>query len=281
MEQTINLMQPEHFSIWSSFDVDLTPEEMVLELEVRNLHYCELSDEHGAVLLERPGTPAEIGKAFAEFARQHGVFFPQGHLWLRVQLCNDPNAVEILKKWLELFAAAGVKNAVLHCDGRFPEGTPREEIIEENAKRLRVLAAHAETLGIRICLENLRTFCADAEELLKVIEAAGNSDALGICLDTGHLNIADSGTQAQFIRTAGSRLHALHIADNEGQRDQHLMPFGAGNVDFADVMRALKEIGYRDLFNYEIPGERRLPLSLRLAKTEYLRSVTKYLMSLE
>lgn len=281
MKQEINLMQPENFSIWSSFDVDLTPEEMVLVQEERGLHYCELSDEHGAVLLERPGTPEEIGTAFGAFAAQHGVFFPQGHLWLRVQLCNDPSAVEILKKWLELFSAAGVKNAVLHCDGRFPEGTPKEEIIAENAKRLCVLAAYAETLGIRICLENLRTFCGDAEELLKVIEAAGNSDALGICLDTGHLNLASPGTEAQFIRTAGSRLHALHIADNEGQRDQHLMPFGAGNVDFTAVMLALKEIGYRDLFNYEIPGERRLPLPLRAAKTEYLRQVTKYLLALE
>jgi len=158
---------------------------------------------------------------------------------------------------------------------------PRDAIIEENAKRLRPLAAYAQTLGIRICLENLGSICRDAEEILKIIRASGDSDALGICLDTGHLNLAKPGTQAEFIRTAGSRLHALHIADNEGQRDQHMMPFGAGNIDFSDVMKALKEIGYRDLFNYEIPGERRLPLSLRLAKTEYLRSVTQYLMSLE
>lgn len=281
MEQENHLMQPENFSIWSSFDIDLTPEDMVLAMEERKLHYCELSDEHGAMLLERPGTPAETGKAFGEFARQHGVFFPQGHLWLKVQLCHDPDAVEILKKWLELFAAAGVKNAVLHCDGRFPAEMPRDAIIEENAKRLRPLAAYAQTLGIRICLENLGSICRDAEEILKIIQASGDSDALGICLDTGHLNLAKPGTQAEFIRTAGSRLHALHIADNEGQRDQHMMPFGAGNIDFSDVMKALKEIGYRDLFNYEIPGERRLPLSLRLAKTEYLRSVTQYLMSLE
>ena len=75
-------------------------------------------------------------------------------------------------------------------------------------------------------------------------------------------------------------MHALHIADNEGERDQHMMPFGRGSVDWKSVMQGLAEIGYADLFNYEIPGERLAPIAVRDAKAEYLKHVTEYLYSL-
>ena len=51
------MKNPEIFSIWSSYDVDLSPEDMVLAMERRGLTVCELSDEHAAVLLKRDGLP--------------------------------------------------------------------------------------------------------------------------------------------------------------------------------------------------------------------------------
>ena len=109
------MKNPEIFSIWSSYDVDLSPEDMVLAMERRGLTVCELSDEHAAELLRREGTPAEIGAAFGAYAKEHNLTFPQGHLWLAVRLCSgEIDAVSILKQWFELFAAIGIKNAVLH-----------------------------------------------------------------------------------------------------------------------------------------------------------------------
>ena len=274
-------MKAPAFSIWSSFDIDLSPEDMVLELERRGMTVCELSDEHASMLLEREGDPAKIGKAFGTFAAEHGVTFPQGHLWLFVRLCDqEQDAVGILTRWIKLFSGIGIRNAVLHCDGHsFPEGTDRETILASNAAVLKQLAPVAEQYGVRICLENLIHDFNDAETLLDLIARVA-SPAFGICLDTGHLNITCPGTQEHFILTAGDKLHAIHIADNEGKRDQHMMPFGKGTVDFASVMKGLSEIGYQDLFNYEIPGERRAPLSVRRAKTAFLKEVTEYLFSL-
>ncbi|MBQ0092670.1 MAG: sugar phosphate isomerase/epimerase [Clostridiales bacterium] len=274
-------MKAPAFSIWSSFDIDLSPEDMVLELEKRGMTVCELSDEHASALLQREGDPEEIGKAFGTFAAKHGVRFPQGHLWLFVRLCDKTqDAVGILTNWIKLFSGIGIRNAVLHCDGHsFPEGTEQETILASNAAVLKKLAPIAEQYGVRICLENLIHNFNDAETLLDLISRVGSS-AFGICLDTGHLNIKHPGTQEQFILTAGDKLHAIHIADNEGKSDQHMMPFGKGTVDFASVMKGLSEIGYGDLFNYEIPGERHAPLSVRRAKTEFLKNVTEYLFSL-
>ncbi len=43
----------------------------------------------------------------------------------------------------------------------------------------------------------------------------------------------------EFILKAGEKLKALHIGDNEGFSDQHLMPFTRGNVDFGEVVNGL------------------------------------------
>lgn len=73
---------------------------------------------------------------------------------------------------------------------------------------------------------------------------------------------------------------ALHIADNEGERDQHMIPFGKGNINFEEVVRTLREIDYEGLFNLEIPGERLAPLPVRGYKLEYIRKCYDYLMSI-
>lgn len=275
-------MEPTVFSIWSGYDPELSPEKLVLALEKRGMTVCELSTEHGEMLLAREGDPAAVGRQYRAYAAAHGVQFPQGHLWLGAPLCGGTDATRLnLERWLSLYAAIGVRNAVLHCDeDSFPAGTDTATMIAANARALQPYIRCAEKLDIRICLENLAKYIRTAEDLLAVIEQAGGSEHLGICLDTGHLNLAAPGTEAQFIRCAGNRLHALHIDDNEGHTDQHLLPFGRGNVDFTAVMQALREVGYSDLFNYEIPGERCPAGMVREAKVEYIRRVTGYLMTL-
>ena len=272
----------EIFSIWSAYDIDLSPEDMVLAMERRGLCVCELSDEHAAMLLERKGTPAEVGAQFRAYALEHNLTFPQGHLWLKVRLCSpETDAVSILRDWIDLFAAVGIRNGVLHCDNHaYLQDVSREEVFANNVEKLKQLAPYAEERGVRICLENIGGHFARVDDLLEIIARVG-SPALGICLDTGHLHIHDKiMTQEEFILRAGEHLHALHIADNQGSSDQHMMPYGCGSVDWASVMRGLRAVGYKDCFNYEIPGERRLPMPLRDAKAEYLKRVTAWLFSL-
>ena len=69
------------------------------------------------------------------------------------------------------------------------------------------------------------------------------------------------------------------MADNDGSADQHLMPYGRGTVPWVEVVEALKEIGYEGLFNFEVPGERRCPLPVRLAKLDYLRALSDIMLA--
>ncbi len=266
-------------SVWSSYFYDLTPEEMVKAFTGAGWHVTEISNEHSAAIMDRGDAFGE-GQKFREFASGFGMAFPQGHLWLTVDIASVPQqpVVDGLKKWLDLFAGFGVKNAVLHPGGKQmeSEGAGSEAVFEANVKALKELCGYIKGTDMNICLENLFTRYTKCEDLLALINAVGAGN-LAICLDTGHLNIV-AEDQADFIRKAGSHLKALHIADNEGKSDQHMMPYGKGTVKWANVAAAIKEIGYEGLFNYEIPGERHCPPPVMLAKLDYLKVVADYLL---
>ena len=266
-------------SIWSSYYADLSAEEAILRLLQNGITSTELSDEHGYELLQRDPDVVATGKKFAAFAAEQGMGIPQGHLWLRVRICTDPDALETLCQWVDLYEAIGIQNMVLHCDSMYDAGVEKAEALAKNIEVLRRLADYVKDKEITICLENLIRIAAGADELLEIIDGIG-SPRFGICLDTGHLNLAQDKDQQAFIRKAGKKLKALHIADNDCSGDQHLMPFNKGNIDFAGVVAALREVGYDGIFNMEIPGERPVPLELRDAKIPYVKAGYDYLMNL-
>lgn len=258
-------------SVWSSYFYDLSPEDAILTFAKHGYRYCELSDEHALELLER-GDAATVGRAFGEFAAAHGVTVSQGHLFLTAHLCN-PEHRALLFQQIDLFCAIGIQNAVLHCDMLRDEPTCSEE--QRKARNLAALGELVEYIGDRdfcICLENLRIVFTSSSDLLYYVNAL-QSPHLGICLDTGHLNISKAESQKEFIFRAGKSLRALHIADNEGFKDQHLFPFGAGTVPMKEVFDALSEIGYEGLYNLEIPGENNPTVAIRECKLDYIQNV--------
>ncbi len=266
-----------NLSMWTSYYVDLSPEEAVSELKKNGYNYCELSDEHGAELLAR-GDAKTVGAAFKKYCDDIGMTVSQGHLYLKVRLCDETQPIlDIMKNWLDLYYAIGVKSAVLHCDHMMESSCTHEEKLQKNLAVIKQLVDYLKGTDMVICLENLTRLCLNADDLMWFVEQI-NSENLGICLDTGHLNMSETPDQVAFIRRVGKHLKALHIADNQGETDQHMLPFGRGNVDIEAVMQALKEVGYEGLFNYEVPGERLCPLEIRAAKLAYAKTIYEYLV---
>ncbi|MBQ8697094.1 MAG: sugar phosphate isomerase/epimerase [Clostridia bacterium] len=265
-------------AVWSTYYHELSPEDAVREFKKHGFYAAELSTEHSKVLLSR-GEPIEVGREFGAFLKEEGFTMTQGHLWLGCEFCTYKDHYDGLLNWFVLYDAIGVENAVLHVDGiRSNEMMTAEERLDVNARKLNEMAEFIKERGlkVRLCLENLIGFFNNIDQMNELIDRL-DPDVFGICLDTGHLNLRDADQQ-NFILKAGNRLHALHIADNEGQRDQHMMPFGKGNVDFAKVVEALREIDYEGLFNLEIPGEHRIPLEIRGYKLDYIKKCYEYLM---
>lgn len=148
-----------------------------------------------------------------------------------------------------------------------------------NIVRLREIAERIRDIDITVCLENLCSHTMSVEEILEIIEEVG-SPKLAICLDTGHLNVSKASSQYDFIKKAGKHLKALHLHDNDGSGDMHILPFSRGKINFTEIVKALKEIDYQGEFNFEIPGESTGPLSLKHAKITYTKAIYEYLISL-
>lgn len=260
-------------SVWSSYYANLSPEDAIKTLTDHGFRYCELSDEHSLILMNR-GDPTVVGKIFGDYAKELGIQILQGHLTLKAKICC-PEERKMLLRQLDLFRAIGIQSAVLHCDSllEYPEMS-LEEKRQQNILALRELLAHIEDTDMVICLENMRdkSITKSAEDLLYFIDCLSSKN-LGICLDTGHLNLSENPDQIHFIRTAGKYIKALHIADNDGTADQHILPFARGKVDVQTVIRELKALDYAGLYNLEIPGESRCAMEIRSIKLDYIQKV--------
>ncbi|MBE6930696.1 MAG: sugar phosphate isomerase/epimerase [Clostridia bacterium] len=274
-------------SVWSTYFYELSMPDKIAAF-TENCFWCsELSDEDGHAMLEQHGSPAAAGAYLKKLCDDTGFAFPQGHLWLQARITDADymEKIDILKKWLDMYLEAGIHRAVLHGGSRAgaPDtyGKPTAELSYEEMKhrRMTVLGAlldHVKGTPLVICMENLYKTDLDTSAGLMALMREANHENLGICLDTGHLNLTGE-PQIDFLRACGSYVKALHITDNEGERDQHIIPFGKGTVDFFSVVRGLREIGYDGLFNYEIPGDRHAPDQILRYKLRYLHSVTDYL----
>lgn len=275
-------------SVWIDYYEEKPVEEAIALLAKAGFTQGELSIVHLEQLMEK-GDPVATGKALRACADSYGYAIPQGHLSFREQRglpagLTEDGALERLKPELDLFAAAGISKAVLHLGGGAE--LPEEERYRRWVRNVSILSQYVEGTGVTLCLENLPGIAPTrtAESLLKFISDAGDKN-LAICLDTGHLHLTNvrgdtAQTHGDFIRTAGNYLQALHIVDNNGEKDTHQMPFSARTgVDWVDVMKGLRDIEYKGLFNLEILGERGGNPAIKAAKLAFIKTMCEEMLS--
>ncbi len=103
------------------------------------------------------------------------------------------------------------------------------------------LAKFAADYGVRIGIENMPAFwlafCVNPQEAHAMIQAV-NRENTGLTLDVGHANLLGAEAIEEFITTINDKIFLIHIHDNEGKRDQHLV-IGEGTIDFSRLFRLL------------------------------------------
>lgn len=153
---------------------------------------------------------------------------------------------------LEVCAALGIPNVVVHSG--WAPGVGKEEYFERNATFYRRLFPVMEATGVNVLTENTTRANmgenygffngADMKEFVRYVD----HPLFHACWDTGHGNI--EGDQYDELIALGSDLYAIHLNDNRGNHDEHLIPF-MGTMNMDDVMCGLLDCGFKGPLTFE------------------------------
>ena len=102
------------------------------------------------------------------------------------------------------------------------------------------LADLAAPLGVRVAVEVIPNELSRAGSLVHFIDTLDRPD-VGICLDFGHAHL--DGDLVDTIDDVSEHLAAVHVHDNRGRSDDHLVPF-EGTIDWAVALTGIQKVGY-------------------------------------
>lgn len=226
-----------------------------VDLGVCNVHtpfFTASQEEADAHLLDEKRMAEESGiKIWQIHGPQHDVVkdgTPEG----RAEQLKD------MKKAIRSAAIIGVKYMVVHPI--MPLGWS-DRLMEDNGATLDIniefykeLTKTAREYDVIVCLENLpcRDFSISIPaDVLKIVEGV-NDDHFQMCLDIGHVTAFNENHKPEdAIRLLGDKIKVLHVHDNKGKTDQHLFP-QYGMINWTEVAKALKEIGFKGVFSLEL-----------------------------
>ena len=224
-------------------------------------------------------TVAEILK----YAEKENIRFVQCHSPGMNPL--DPDQLELAVarniRSIEICGALGIPNMVVHS-GWDPDAT-KEAWFRRNKQFFERLFDAMEKNNVCVLHENTASsnmpwFYPKTGAEMREFSKYVNHPLFHSCWDTGHANI--EGSQYEEILAVGDDLYAVHINDNRGAQDEHVIPyFGTLNLD--EVMHALKDIDYKGPFTFEA-GSTLRPQNYWLgSRHEFSRDTRLYEPSLE
>ena len=230
---------------------------------------CDYSSRSG-IYSEDPAAHLD---AVAQTADELGIRLIQAHSPMGKPL-NDPDGqfladtllcVEACDRW-------GIPDLVVHS-GYLPN-LSKEDTFLRNREFFLPLLETAEKYGVNILVENFNKMYKDdvywidnATDLLRMIEIVDHP-LFHAVWDVGHANLQPMPQQEE-LRLLGSHIRALHIHDNMGDKDTHMIPF-QGTMDMDSILCGLQDIGYEGFFTFEV-GRFFAPTAQRRKDTEESR----------
>ncbi|MBO0701171.1 MAG: sugar phosphate isomerase/epimerase [Zavarzinella sp.] len=106
------------------------------------------------------------------------------------------------------------------------------------------LCDFAEGRRVRLAFEPEPGMFIDTMDKFAELHGKVNRPNFGLTLDIGHLQCMGELPIGDHIRKWPQWLWNVHIEDMKRGAHEHLM-FGEGEIDFEDVMRALRDVGYK------------------------------------
>ena len=203
-----------------------------------------------------------------EAAEKHDVAIAQMHapfpIWFKDKDELNDYIFMALEKCLAVCRHVGCPAIVVHPTQR----STKEKEHACNLDNYRRLIPAAKKYGVKICLENIfmrrpgriqQGRCSNVEEAcwyIDTLNKEAGGDYFGFCLDIGHANLTNRNL-CEYIKELGDRLTILHIHDNNGLDDMHMIPYSylatptSHVCDWEGFVTGLKEIGYKGALAFE------------------------------
>lgn len=206
-----------------------------------------------------------------ECAKKYGIKFSQVHSprGLAIEEDNDlTHLVEAIENSLKVCQLLESPYLVVHPIKQTEWMTCQEaeEICFDYFEQIGRLAV---SYGIVICIENLHSryngkvtngICSQARDVVRYIEEVNKrigAECFGACFDVGHANIMRLDLRTE-VETLGEHLKVLHIHDNNGDTDDHQLPYtfsnprtGESTTEWDGFLYALRKIGYDGVLSFE------------------------------
>lgn len=253
---------------------------------VLDLNFCEMMNPWSVLLTDGWKDYVHV---LEQYRNKHMLVYNQAHApYTHDRFGMDADAGRELDRQIfrsiEIAGMLGIPWIVLHAATDF-SGASENRSLERNLEWIGAFVTHAEKAGTGIALENLDfsktaqpEFTASVDDLIALIDAFGTSN-VSACYDFGHAHLAGSDHQKNLL-ALGSRLTCLHVADNHGTKDEHLMPF-YGTVPWETCMETLATIGYTGDLTYEVMFfSQYLPKDLQRSFLKHAWDVGSYLVGL-
>lgn len=207
----------------------------------------------------------EAGLAAKSLHAAHGLHYisekPSPHMDRRKDFTSGVEwrrqaGVDLIRNRIELAQRLKTDSVVLHVSlpDDFDEPTTREALLTNVFRSFDELRTFAEERGVAIAVENLSARTDFTAIMLESLFARYPVEYVGWCFDSGHAHFVDNQSLA-FLEPFVERMIAVHLHDNFGARDDHLIP-GDATIRWDEAAQMIASSPYRLPLVYETPPER-------------------------
>ncbi len=177
--------------------------------------------------------------------------------------------LDFLKRCVDLAADLGAP-VVTVWSGNGPEGLPPNEAHARLVDGLKRLCDHGAERDVRIGFEPEPGMLIETAAQWCGVRDAVAHEALGLTLDVGHCLANREGAPADVLRAHTSELLVVQLDDHRPGVHDHLM-FGEGEVDFARVAQAVRDIGFDGPLEVELSRHSAMATATAEASLAFLR----------
>lgn len=258
----------------SMLDPELPHEQLQAAADLGITH-LELFVRAGSDLLDQPAAVEEVRASISEAGLElwsvHAPFGGEVDMSAPDELARR-GSVDTIHRACKVAEQLGAKWVVAHAGMKAED--PEEDRLRhcQSLRSINCLLVQTAALGLELAIEYLPgekpRLWNNSSEILEILDMLDGRP--GVCLDVNHANTREPLNDV--VHALGPNIGTLHISDNDGQQELHLLP-GEGVIDWSGFVAALDEIGYAGPLIFETSSESEVYEHLEMA----LRAAVEHL----